>query len=143
MNLIDWLKNIFGITRLEQENISLKLELSQRDNGLKDFETFADLEAWFEGHDELRMPMPNLCDDYSRESRALAETDGYFLSCELVYKGLCYGSIIFEKPDRTPDESVYHIANMAIVTDTQECYYVDLAWGKLIRLCNFHQGGKY
>ncbi len=155
MDLIKLFKDILGITKLEQENALLEKQLIdseqkntlllQQINGLKDFETVADLEAWFDGHDELRMPSPNLCDDYSRESRMLAEMDGYFLSCELVYQGACYGVPVFTQEDVTPNtiESVYHIANMAIVTDTQECFYVDLAWGKLIRLCNFYQGGKY
>ncbi len=113
---------------------------------LKDFDTFADLQAWFELHTELRMPAPNLCDDYSRESRRLAEIDGYFLSCELVYQGQCYATAVFtptDFTDGTDPKSVYHIANMAIVEEDQSVYYVDLAWGKLIKLCSFILGGKY
>ncbi len=114
-------------------------------DGLRDFETLADLEAWFQLHDELRMPEPNLCDDYSRESRALAEVDGYHLACHLVWQGQVYGTVIFPAPDGSgkPDVSVYHIANLAIVRDTETCYYIDLAWGKLIKLCDFIKGGKY
>jgi hypothetical protein len=112
-------------------------------DGLKDFESIDELRAWFELHDELRMPAPNLCDDYSREARALAEMDGYFLSCCLVAAGVAYMTPIFMQPDGSPDTSVYHIANMAIVTDKQECWYVDLHVGKLIRLCDFVVGGKY
>ncbi len=108
----------------------------------KDFATFDDLEAWFELHKEMRMPAPNLCDDYARESRALAETDGYYLSYCLVYQGQAYGQTIFAKPDGSPDTSVFHIGNMAIVTDIEECWYIDLAWGKLIKLCDFIPGGK-
>ncbi len=112
---------------------------------LQDFATFSDLQDWFDHHDELRMPAPNLCDDYSRESRRLAEVDEYFLSCELVHQGQLYGAVIFPAPDGSgkPDVSVFHIANMAIVDDTQACYYVDLAWGKLIYLCQFIPGGQY
>ncbi len=169
MDIIKFLKDLLGITTLEnqlteckaglvandnlvlainaenEELLAENLELKERLIGLKDFETFADLEAWFYLHDELRMPAPNLCDDYSRESRALAEMDGYFLSCHLVYKGLVYGIPVFTPGDVAPNtvESVYHIANLAIVTDTEEVYYIDLAWGKLIKLCNFMPGGKY
>jgi hypothetical protein len=103
---------------------------------LQDFPTFSDLESWFELHDELRLDPPNLCDDYARESRILAQTDGYFLSYCLVHEGKVYGQQIFN-----PD--VFHIANMAIVTDTEEVYYVDLAFSKLIKLTNFIMGGKY
>ncbi len=106
-------------------------------NRLKDFDTLEDLQAWFELHKELRMESPNLCDDYSRESRALAEMDGHFLSTCLVYKGEVYGMIIFE------DRSVYHIANSAIVTDIEGMWYVDLAFGQLIKLCDFYPGGRY
>ncbi len=117
---------------------------------LQDFPTYADLEAWFELHKELRMPAPNLCDDYSRESRKLAEIDAYFLSCMLVYQGSLYGAIVFSdlKDSKKPDLTVYHIANMAIVLDsdgkgTEACYYVDLAFNKLLRLCPFISGGAY
>ena len=113
--------------------------------GLVDFATFADLEAWFDLHKELRLPAPNLCDDYSRESRALAEVDGYFLSCELVYQGQIYGQIIFPDPvdPSKPDLTVYHIANLAIISWTEEVYYVDLAFNKLLKLTTFIPGGKY
>ncbi len=139
---------------------------------LRDFETFAELNAWFNLHDELAMPSPNLCDDYSREARAIAETDGLFLSCELVWQGQCYGTQIFTAADLTNEldkdpSHIYHIANMAIVkadetnladgvttkdsggnlvaarTPLTSCYYVDLNWKKLIRLTNFAPGGKY
>jgi hypothetical protein len=107
---------------------------------LKDFATYTDLEAWFDLHKELQLLAPNLCDDYSRESRALAEVDGYFLSCELLADGICYQTRIFP-------EGFYHIGNMAIVTQGQsggeECWYVDLNWSKLIKLCDFTPGGKY
>ena len=91
---------------------------------LNDFQTFADLDAWFNLHTELQLPVPNLCDDYSRESRKLAETDGYYLSCELVDKGKCYETQIFWKDAAgnatiqntgVPAVEVYHIANLAIV----------------------------
>ncbi len=103
---------------------------------LRDFETLEELDAWFDLHKELRMEPPNLCDDYSRESRKLAEIDGYFLSYCLVADGIAYQTQVMEK-------NVYHIANMAIVTSTEEVYYVDLAWNKLVKLCNFKLGGKY
>ncbi len=105
-------------------------------DGLKDFATLADLQAWVDLHDELRLDPPNLCDDYSREARALAEVDGYYLSCCLVANGVAYFTQVF-------DGNVNHIANMAIVTDTQEVWYVDLGWNKLVKLCNFIAGGKY
>ncbi len=110
---------------------------------LKDFATLADLEAWIDLHRELRMDAPNLCNDYARETRKLAEVDGYHLSLCLVFKGLEYGQTIFVKPDGTPDETVFHIGNLAIVTDTEDVFYVDLAWGKLTKLCQFKQGGNY
>lgn len=109
---------------------------------LKDFPTFGDLEAWFLLHDELRMPEPNLCDDYARESRILAEVDGYVLSYCLVADGVVYQSQVFDK-------GVYHIANMAIVDKDEthdgleSCYYCDLGWSKLIYLTGFFSGGKY
>ncbi len=111
--------------------------IPQKQTGLKDFETFEELESWFDLHKELRMPEPNLCDDYSRESRALAEADGYFLSLCLVAGGIAYTTTIF------PDASVFHVGNMAIVASTQEVWYVDLAFGLLIRLCQFYPGGAY
>ncbi len=103
---------------------------------LQDFNTFEELEAWFLLHTELRLPEPNLCDDYSRQSRALAEVDGYFLSCCLVADGIAYTTQVMDK-------GVFHIGNTAIVTETQEVYYVDLAWNKLIKLCTFYKGGKF
>jgi hypothetical protein len=116
-------------------------------DGLKDFESINDLRAWFELHDELRMPAPNLCDDYARESQVLAEMDGYRLSCCLVAAGVAYMTPVFTKPDGSTDTSVYHIANMAIVNNgpsgLTECWYIDLAWGKCLKLCDFVAGGKY
>jgi hypothetical protein len=55
----------------------------------------------------------------------------------LVAGGKVYQTQVFE------DESTYHIGNLAIVTGTQEAYYVDLAFKKLIKLCDFYKGGKY
>jgi hypothetical protein len=135
---------------------------------LKDFATFADLDAWFNLHNELRMPSPNLCDDYSRDARALAEADGYFLAPELVYQGQCYGQIIFPlASDPTkPDTNVFHIADMAIVladethladantkdssgnpvpigTPLESCWYCDLNWNRLIYLTSFIPGGAF
>lgn len=104
---------------------------------LRDFETLADLHAWFSLHTELRMDLGNLCDDYARQARALAETDGYFLSLCLVWQGEAYGVLIFD------DHTVYHVANMAVVTDTEEVWYVDLGFNKLVKLCNFYKGGRY
>ncbi len=109
---------------------------------LKDFDTLVDLEAWIDLHKELRMESPNLCDDYARETRKLAEVDGYFLSLCLVYAGKAYGTTIFAKVNDTPDESVYHIGNLAIVAG-RECWYVDLGWGKQVKLCEFSAGGNY
>ena len=103
---------------------------------LRDFPNLADLEAWYELHNELQLANGNLCDDYAREAQRLAEADGYFLSCCLVNKGRVYETQIF-------DENFYHIGNMAIVTDHEECYYIDLNWRKLVKLCDFYIGGKY
>ncbi len=103
---------------------------------LRDFDTFDELQSWFDLHNELRMPEPNLCDDYARESRILAEVDGYFLSYCLVSDGVAYTTQVLPK-------GTWHIANMAIVTGTNEVYYVDLGWNKLVKLCNLFKGGKY
>ncbi len=103
---------------------------------LKDFQTLEELQAWFGLHDELRMEAPNLCDDYSRESRALAEADGYFLSLCLVNDGEVYSIPVMDK-------GVYHVANSAVITNTEEMWYVDLAFRHLVRLCQFYPGGKY
>ncbi len=132
--MIDWLRLIRAI-----------LGVREPEPTLRDFRTVDDLKAWFALHDELMLPEFNLCDDYSRESRALAEADGYFLSNALVYKGMLYGTVIFPLPGTVsfPDESVYHIANMAIVEEDQSCWYVDLNWNKLVKLCNFKIGGKW
>ncbi len=121
------------------------------ESSLKDFQTLEDLEAWYDLHKELRMEAPNICDDYARESRALAEVDGYDLSLCLVYAGYTYGVMIFDDPtDITkPNLTVFHVANLAIVlTDEshggqESCYYLDLAWGKIIYLTGFFSGGKY
>jgi hypothetical protein len=138
------------ITRIIRRLINMCLErfLKSRKSvdareTLSDFETFSDLEAWFDLHKELRLEPPNMCDDYSRETRALAEADGFFMSCELVNQGKVYQTQLFFNADGSPDTAVYHIGNMAIVTDAGECWYVDLAFGKLIKLCNFIPGGKY
>lgn len=120
-----------------------RLFCGHKERFLVDFKNKEDLEAWYDLHKELRMPAPNLCDDYSRESRALAEVDGYFLSCCLVSKGKCYEAAIFTLPDGSADSSVFHVGSMAILQEEQECWYVDLAWGKLMKLCDFIHGGKY
>jgi hypothetical protein len=103
---------------------------------LRDFATYADLEAWYELHNELAMDPPNLCDDYSREARALAELDGYDLSLCLVGDGTCYGTQLFPA-------GTWHIGNLAVVTGSLECWYVDLNWRKLVKLCDIAPGGKY
>lgn len=103
---------------------------------LTDFATLADLQAWFELHDELRMEAPNLCDDYSRESIELAQADGHRLSTCLVADGIAYFT-------RVQPAGTAHIANSAIVTDIEECWYVDLAFNQLLKLTNFYKGGKF
>jgi hypothetical protein len=108
---------------------------------LKDFSSLEELNEWFLSHDEMRLPAPNLCDDYSRKAMRLAEEDGYFLSTCLVFKGTAYGAIIFANPDGSVDETAYHIANSAIVG--QSVYYVDLGWNKIQKLCDFIPGGIY
>lgn len=119
--------------------------LDQPEPGLRNFNSYDELENWFELHDELRMPYPNLCDDYSEEAWRLAEADGFYLSQCLVSEGKAYQTVIFSDPldENQPDKSVFHIANAARVMDSEEYYYVDLNWGKLIKLCNFYKGGKY
>lgn len=108
------------------------------DANLKDFNTLAELQSWFDSRkDDINLPAPNLCDDYARESRELARQDGYYLSLCLVASGKVYQTQVFE------DETTYHVGNLAIVTITEEAYYVDLPFKKLIKLCNFHIGGKY
>jgi hypothetical protein len=103
---------------------------------LIDFPNHAALEAWFELHTELRMESPNICDDYSRESRALAAEDGYNLEVYVMADGKCYTTSIFEP-------GVYHVGNLAIEDDTQDCYYIDLAFGIMTKVCTFAAGGKY
>jgi hypothetical protein len=108
---------------------------------LRDFETQEEMEAWYEDHNPV-LPSPNLCDDYSREARGLAEVDGYFLACELVADGACYHTQIWDK-----SEVADHIANLAIVlhgkSGNQECWFMDLNWRELLKLCDFYTGGKY
>ena len=138
-----------------------------------DFPTYADYEAWFLGHDELRLPAPDLCDDYAKASWILAEVDGYRLSDCLVHKNLAFGVPIFklgEVKDANGNDvdlaTIFHIASAARVlkdethlTDgtqkdssgntlpmgqpLESYYYTDLAWGKSIFLCNFITGGTY
>jgi hypothetical protein len=105
-------------------------------NPLKDFDNIAELRTWCESHKELRLEKPNLCDDYARETRELAEADGYHLSLCLVADGVVYTTRIF-------DLGTWHISNLAVVSDTQEVWYVDLAFNKVIKICNFIPGGKY
>jgi hypothetical protein len=73
--------------------------------------------------------------------------DSYFMSCELVAQGKCYQTQLFRKDDGSPDLDCYHIGNMAIVLNgdngLQQCWYVDLAFRKLVKLCDFYPGGKY
>jgi hypothetical protein len=139
---------------------------------LKNFATFAELEAWFLLHDELQMPSPNLCDDYSEEAMILAEVDGYRLSACLVYEGQVWSTMIFtaadlaNEADKDPTH-IYHIANSARVladenhvadgvttkdssgnilkagTPLESVYYLDLNWRKLYWLCCFVTGGKF
>jgi hypothetical protein len=143
--------------------------LGQPEPGLKDFATYADLDAWYTLYTGLQLPQGNLCDDYSRDARLIAEMDGYFLSCELVAGGVCYQTIIFPlASDPTkPDPAVFHIGNMAVVnkvetnradgvtskdssgnvvpagTPLETCYFVDLNWRMLIQLCGFFPGGEF
>lgn len=119
----------------------IKFNFNQKDQEqkietLRDFESFSDLEAWFDLHKELRMPSPNMCDDYSRETRELARLDGYWCTPHLVADGIVYVEQVFDK-------GMWHVGNIAIVEDTQEAYYVDLAFHKLVKVCNFYVGGKY
>lgn len=124
-------------------NKLLRAVKGQPEPNLHDFETLDSLKAWVNLHDELQLPAPNLCDDYSREARVLAEMDGYYLAPCLVFQGVCYGQMIFPDGDNEPDKSVYHIGNLAIVDDPPSCYYVDLNWNKLVKLTDFYKGGKY
>jgi hypothetical protein len=115
---------------------------------LKDFASYTELESWFNLHNELQLPVPNVCDDYSEEAWHLAEIDGYHLDMCLVYQGQAYSTIIFPNPfDLTqPDKTVYHIANAARIRKpdgTSEYWYVDLNWKKLTKLFDFIPGGKY
>lgn len=76
----------------------LKLIAKTVESGsLKDFQTRTDLEAWFELHKELRMPAPNLCDDYSDETIHLAEADGHHADRCLVFEGKTYATMISKK----------------------------------------------
>lgn len=141
MNIIEFIKSFLDLFKQAPSAVELR-----------DFATLADLEAWFDLHKELRLPSPNLCDDYSRESRRLAEVDGYFCTPHLVYQGSVYGTMVFDSSDFTDGTnpfSVYHIANLAIVLNDeahdgkQSCYYCDLSWNKLIYLTSFISGGTY
>jgi hypothetical protein len=113
----------------------------------RDFKTYAELKKWFDDHLAVSLPPPNLCDDYSREARALATADGYYLSNCLVAAGRVYQSDVFFETDNVIPSQINHIANLAIVEADENglsgCYYVDLNWKKLIKLCNFYPGGKY
>jgi hypothetical protein len=106
---------------------------------LKDFESEEELRAWFNTH-TLVLPEPNKCDDYAREARAMAEADGYYMSLCLVNDGIVYQTQVMDK-------GIYHIADMAIVlhgkSGHQECWFMDLNWRKLVKLCDFYDGGKY
>lgn len=110
---------------------------------LHDFATLADLEAWYDLHQELRMPEGNLCDDYAEETSILAEMDGYRVSDCLVYDGKVWGVEYYPRDPAKPDEQVFHVANSARVIEDHSLYLVDLAWAKLEKLLNFIPGGKF
>lgn len=115
---------------------------------LKDFATREDLNAWFELYKQLFLGEGNHCDDYSRESRRLAELDGYSLSLCLMAEGKVYYTQIFFKEDGvTPDKEVSHMGNIALVEKNpeglSEIWYVDLNWSKLVHLTNLIPGGIY
>jgi hypothetical protein len=124
--------------------------ITKAKQSLKDFSTYSDLESWYELHN-YSLPVPNLCDDYSRETRMIAELDGYWVTPHLVHQGSCYGTIIFTDPNdpSKPDILAYHIANIAIVlndethNNQQSIYYIDINWRRLVFLCNLVFGGKY
>jgi hypothetical protein len=103
---------------------------------LDDFENESDLEAWFELHKNLRMDDTNLCDDYSRESRAIAALDGYNLEVYPMANGKCYTTQIY-------DTDCYHVGNVAICKLEQSFWFVDLPFQKLVRVGCFAKGGKY
>ncbi len=110
---------------------------------LKDFATFADLEAWYDLHKELRMPEGNLCDDIAEESIMIAEIDRKRLSTCLVWDGKVYGTEYYPRDPAKPDEGIYHITTSAIVRSPHGIYLVDLAFGKLEHLTDFIPGGAY
>jgi hypothetical protein len=103
---------------------------------LDDFENEPELEAWYELHKNLGMGDGNLCDDYSRESRAIAALDGYNLEVYPMAAGLCYTTLVF-------DDQTYHMGNVAICKAEESLWYVDLAHNKLVRICHFAKGGKF
>ncbi len=109
---------------------------------LTDFDNQTELEGWYNAHKSQNLGPGNLCDDYSREARRLAEEDGKFLSCCLVHDGKVYFTQVW--PESEVDD---HIANMAIVnhgkSGNAECWFVDLNWNRLEKLCDFTPGGKY
>ena len=123
-----------SLTSKIQQILSPILYHSENDTGLNDFPNYATLEAWFLLHTELRLPVGNECANYSRDSQKLAENDGYLLSTCLVYDGVAYNTQVQPK-------GTYHIANSAIVIDSNSVYYVDLAFNQLLKLCDL--GGKY
>jgi hypothetical protein len=115
---------------------------------LRDFQTKAELDAWYETNKGLSLPQGNHCDDHALEARALAEKDGYFLSECLVKEGMVYFTQIFFKADGEPDTSVYHLGNMARVIEDQDGasgrYFFDLNWKIApIRLTGVLPGGEY
>ena len=112
---------------------------------LDDFENENDLEAWFDKHSDFSMSSDNLCDDYARESRDLARKDGKYLGIALVWEGKVYNTPVFPDPNdpSVGDKTVFHVGNTAVCKKENTAWYVDLAFKKIMKLCNFYSGGKY
>jgi hypothetical protein len=124
MKILELIRNLFTTTKTVYSE-------------LDDFDSEYQLGLWYESNKGLQLSGENnLCDDYSRESRAIAALDGYNLEVYPVAAGLCYTTLVFD--DRT-----YHMGNVAICKSEESLWYVDLAHNKLIKICHFYPGGKY
>ena len=111
---------------------------------LEDFDSEYQLGLWYESNKGLQLSGENnLCDDFAREARELARKDGKYLSLALIYEGSIYGTTIFKTTEDMLDKTVFHVGNLAICKKENTVWYVDLAFKKVIKLCNLASGGKY
>jgi hypothetical protein len=133
MKILELIRNLFTTTKTVYSE-------------LDDFDSEYQLGLWYESNKGLQLSgKNNMCDDFAREARELARKDGKYLGIALVWEGMIYNTPVFPDPINSSvgDKTIFHVGNLAVCKKENTCWYVDLAFNKIIKLCNFYPGGKY